>query len=77
MRRSGNRFPLTKSNELGYAIKLRNVFLDYFSSKHIGGFLMQTPLVPRQPVPNLTVPIVDGSTWTLADQTPQQFTLLG
>ena len=37
---------------------------------------MQTPIIPRQEVPDLVVPIVGGSTWTLADQTPQQFTLI-
>ena len=37
---------------------------------------MQTPLVPRQRVPDLVVPIVGGSTWSLAEQTPQQFTLI-
>jgi peroxiredoxin len=37
---------------------------------------MQTPLIPRQHVPDLVVPIVGGSTWSLAEQTPQQFTLI-
>ena len=37
---------------------------------------MQTPLAPRQRVPDLVVPIVGGSTWSLAEQTPQQFTLI-
>jgi len=37
---------------------------------------MQTPLIPRQQVPDLVVPIVGGSTWSLAEQTPQQFTLI-
>ncbi len=37
---------------------------------------MQTPVIPRQQVPDLVVPIVGGSTWSLAEQTPQQFTLI-
>ena len=37
---------------------------------------MQIPLVPRQRVPDLIVPIVGGSTWSLAEQTPQKFTLI-
>ncbi len=37
---------------------------------------MQTPLIPRQRVPDLVVPIVGGSTWSLAEQTPQKFTLI-
>jgi len=37
---------------------------------------MQTPVIPRQRVPDLVVPIVGGSTWSLAEQTPQQFTLI-
>jgi len=37
---------------------------------------MQTPLIPRQRVPDLVVPIVGGSTWSLAEQTPQQFTMI-
>lgn len=35
-----------------------------------------TPLIPRQPVPALSVPTVDGPVWTLSDQTPEAFTLL-
>ena len=38
--------------------------------------MTQTPLVPRQVVPDLTVPLVGGGHWTLADQTPDQFTLI-
>nr|MCS5675743.1 redoxin domain-containing protein [Acidimicrobiales bacterium] len=38
--------------------------------------MTQTPLVPRQPVPDLTVPLVGGGHWSLADQTPDQFTLI-
>lgn len=35
-----------------------------------------TPLIPRQPVPPLSVPTVDGPDWTLSDQTPDTFTLV-
>ena len=35
-----------------------------------------TPLFPRQPVPALSVPAVDGGHWTLADQHPEHFTLV-
>lgn len=35
-----------------------------------------TPLMPRQPVPALELPTVDGGTWRLADQTPQAFTMV-
>ena len=35
-----------------------------------------TPLIPRQPVPSLSVPVVGGGVWTLADQTPENFTLV-
>ena len=34
------------------------------------------PLFPRQPVPSLSVPTVYGDTWQLADQTPENFTLI-
>ncbi|MEP0321362.1 peroxiredoxin-like family protein [Bauldia litoralis] len=34
------------------------------------------PLIPRQPVPALSVPLVGGGDWTLAGQTPAHFTLL-
>ena len=37
---------------------------------------MQTPLVPRQPVPDLTVSLAGGGTWSLANQTPDHFTLI-
>lgn len=37
---------------------------------------MQTPLIPRQRVPNLVVSIVGGGTWSLAEQTPLKFTLI-
>ncbi|RME97991.1 MAG: AhpC/TSA family protein [Alphaproteobacteria bacterium] len=35
-----------------------------------------TPLFPRQPVPALSVPTVGGETWTLADQSPENFTMI-
>ncbi len=35
-----------------------------------------TPLIPRQPVPNLKVATVGGGTWTLSEQTPENFILL-
>ena len=34
------------------------------------------PLIPREPVPPLSVPLVGGGRWTLAGQTPEHFTLL-
>ncbi len=34
------------------------------------------PLIPREPVPALSVPLVGGGRWTLAAQTPTHFTLL-
>ena len=33
-------------------------------------------LKPRQPVPDLGVPTVDGDPWKLADQTPENFTMV-
>ncbi|MEP0549035.1 MAG: peroxiredoxin-like family protein [Rhodothermales bacterium] len=36
---------------------------------------MSTPL-PRRPAPSLTVDLVGGGSWSLADQEPEQFTLL-
>jgi len=33
-------------------------------------------LKPRQPVPDLSLPTVTGPQWRLADQTPQNFTLI-
>ena len=33
-------------------------------------------LMPRQPVPALSLPTVAGAPWTLAEQRPQHFTLL-
>lgn len=38
--------------------------------------MTQTPLIPRQKVPDLKVPLVGGGHWILADQTPDQFTLI-
>lgn len=35
-----------------------------------------TPLFPRQPVPALEVPTVDGDTWRLAERTPANFTMV-
>ncbi len=35
-----------------------------------------TPLMPRQSVPPLTVPVVGGASWTLSDQTPERFTMV-
>lgn len=34
------------------------------------------PLIPRQPVPPLTLPLVGGGSWALAEQRPLHFTLL-
>jgi len=36
----------------------------------------QIPPVPRQPAPALSLPLVGGGSWTLADATPENFTLL-
>ena len=33
-------------------------------------------LMPRQPVPDLSVPTLDGQTWTLSEQTPENFSLI-
>lgn len=35
-----------------------------------------TPLMPCQKVPALSVPLVGGGTWSLADQTPESFTMV-
>lgn len=35
-----------------------------------------TPLLPRQPVPPLNVPLAGGGTFDLAQQTPENFTML-
>ena len=34
------------------------------------------PLMPRQTVPALSVPTIGGGTWTLADQKPENFTMV-
>jgi peroxiredoxin len=34
------------------------------------------PLIPREPVPDLAVDLVDGGVWRLSDQKPEHFTLL-
>jgi peroxiredoxin len=35
-----------------------------------------TPLMPREPVPSLELPTVDGGNWSLAAQKPENFTLI-
>lgn len=35
-----------------------------------------TPLIPRQPVPELEVATVGGGTWKLSEQTPENFSLV-
>ena len=35
-----------------------------------------TPLIPRQPVPELSVRTVGGSTWNMSEQSPENFTLV-
>ena len=35
-----------------------------------------TPLIPRQPVPDLTVSTVGGGSWSLKDQSPENFTMI-
>jgi peroxiredoxin len=35
-----------------------------------------TPLMPRQPVPPLEVPMAGGGVWRLADEKPQLFTMI-
>ena len=35
-----------------------------------------TPLIPRQPVPELSVRTVGGSTWSISEQSPKNFTLV-
>ncbi len=37
---------------------------------------LPTPLMPRQPVPALSLPLVGGGTWSLADQSPDHFTMI-
>ncbi len=36
----------------------------------------QTTIIPRQQVPALSVPTVGGEMWTLAEQSPESFTLI-
>ena len=36
----------------------------------------QAILYPRQPVPELSVPTVGGGTWTLSEQSPENFTMI-
>lgn len=35
-----------------------------------------SPLVPRQPVPDLTVPVVDGGTWSIREAKGDPFTMV-
>lgn len=35
-----------------------------------------TPLIPRQPVPELELPLVGGGTWKLSEQSPETFTMV-
>ena len=35
-----------------------------------------TPLIPRQPVPALELPLVGGGTWKLSERTPKNFTMV-
>ena len=35
-----------------------------------------SPLIPRQPVPQLSLPLVGGGTWSLSAQSPQKFTMI-
>jgi peroxiredoxin len=35
-----------------------------------------TPLIPRQPVPALELPLVGGGTWKLAERKPENFTMV-
>ena len=37
---------------------------------------LPTPLMPRKPVPALSLPLVGGGTWSLADQSPDHFTMI-
>ncbi|MEM1401476.1 MAG: redoxin domain-containing protein, partial [Pseudomonadota bacterium] len=36
----------------------------------------QTPLIPRQPVPSLDLPLAGGGRFVLADESPENFTLI-
>jgi len=57
-------------------VRLATAFAELPVNNPTGGTMTQTPLVPRQVVPDLTVPLVGGGHWSLADQTPDQFTLI-
>lgn len=35
-----------------------------------------TPLIPRQPVPALELPLVGGGSWKLSERTPKNFTMV-
>lgn len=35
-----------------------------------------SPLIPRQPVPDLSVPLLGGGVWRLSDRTPKAFTMV-
>lgn len=37
---------------------------------------LPTPLIPRQPVPDLSLNLVGDGTWSLSGQTPESFTLV-
>ncbi len=37
---------------------------------------LPTPLIPRQPVPDLSLPLAGGGTYSLAEQAPKNFTLV-
>jgi peroxiredoxin len=37
---------------------------------------MPVSLMPRQPVPELAVPLVEGGTWRLGERRPERFTLI-
>ena len=37
---------------------------------------LPTPLMPRQPVPDLSLPLVGGGTWSQAGQSPENFTMV-
>ncbi|MBL4891663.1 MAG: AhpC/TSA family protein [Rhizobiaceae bacterium] len=37
---------------------------------------LPTPLIPRQTTPSLDLPLVGGGAWSLADQSPENFTMV-
>ena len=43
------------------------------SSQHVS---IHPPLIPRQPVPELSVETLGGSTWKMSEQSPETFTLV-